>query len=154
MFACYINKNGIFMTYHWIFGQSKKFGAETTYPLGTHQLPSVVCLIYIICVCLRTVVSSTYCVVFLCGLYLSLDCPLCCVYLSLDCPFCNVYFPLGCICLQIVHSVTFIFPSLYLSLDCPLCNVYFPLGCLCLWILHSVTFIFPSVVSVSGLSIM
>jgi hypothetical protein len=29
------------------------------------SLPSVVCLIYIICVCLRIVVFNTYCVVFL-----------------------------------------------------------------------------------------
>jgi len=29
------------------------------------SLPQIVCLIYIICVCLHIVVSSTYCVMFL-----------------------------------------------------------------------------------------
>ena len=49
---------------------------------GSSLLP-VVCLIYIICVCLRIVVFNTYCVVFLFCLFSS------CVTLpvSLDCPF-------------------------------------------------------------------
>ena len=46
------------------------------------------CLLYVICVCLRIVVSNTYCVVFLfCMLPVSLDCP----FLIARSVFSNVY---------------------------------------------------------------
>ena len=45
------------------------------------QFRNVACLMYVICVCLRIVVSNTYCVVFLlCFLFVL--CPLCCHFLS------------------------------------------------------------------------
>jgi len=40
---------------------------------------------YFICVCLRIVVSNTYCVVFFCFVCLRLECPM--LTVSLDCPF-------------------------------------------------------------------
>jgi len=57
------------------------------------SLPPVDCFIYVICVCLRIVVSNTYCVVF----FLRLVYPM--LPVSLDCPFfiapsvfSNIYF--------------------------------------------------------------
>ena len=82
----YLNKNN--MT-----GATSEAG--TVYPTGAPEFRFVFtssclwegsCLIYVICVCLRIVVSNTYCVVFFVFLVIVL-CALC-WHVSLDCPIC------------------------------------------------------------------
>ena len=84
------------------------------------------CLIYVVCVCLRIVVSKTYCVVFLLYLYSS-----CVLYMVVS----NTYCVVCVFCLRLVHGgiqhilwcvfVLFVFvlcqmyPMLPVSLDCP-----------------------------------
>jgi len=61
-------------------------------------LPQVVCLIYVICVCFRIVLSNTYCVVFLLCFFVVL-CTLCCQLLWI------IHF-----WLSLRYSLTFIWP--------------------------------------------
>ena len=130
------------------------------------------CLIYVICVCLRIVVSNTYCVVFVyvywcpthivlcfCFVYLRLVCPV--LPGSLECPFWIT--PSCCQVLWNVHSglplrvarfsgmsildYPFVLPG---SLECPFWIT--PSCCQVLWIVHS--WLPLRVARFSGLSIL
>jgi hypothetical protein len=80
------------------------------------------CRIYVICVCLHIVVSTTYCVVYLCFVCLRPVYPM--LPVSLECPFLiapsvfsNVYFrPVSCV--PSVASISGFSPSVF-------SNVYF-----------------------------
>ena len=75
-------------------------------------------LIYFICVCLRIVVSNTYCVVFLL-LFFFILCTLCCQFLWIVFALHLVYpmlpVSLDCFCFIFLHLV---YPILPVSLDC------------------------------------
>ena len=102
------------------------------------------CLISVICVCLRIVVSNTYsgvlCFWFVClrhvhpNLPVSLDCS----YLIVHSVFSNVYLPVSLDCPYLIASSVFSDVYLPVSLDCPyliapsvFSNVYLPLSLDC-----------------------
>ena len=99
-------------------------------------------LIYVFCVCLRIVVSNTYCIVFR-SVFLRLL-----LTVSLDCHFfigpsvfSNVYLPVSLDCHFLIGPMVFsnvylVYPMLTVSLDCHF--FYCPFGILeCLFIIIS-----------------
>jgi hypothetical protein len=79
------------------------------YTMFDSSLPLVVCLIYVICVCLRRVVFNTLCCVF--DLYFFILYTLCCQFLWIVHFLLPLRYSLKLICL--------VYPMLSVSLDCP-----------------------------------